>query len=114
MAKVTSDKGKIIRRIKAGSKAATIAVTEQVIQYGNDYVRVDQGTMRDSALISSRPEDGLAVWDTPYAKKVYFTGEPSKDVNPNASLMWAQKGVDTHRKELQIVAQNAFTKGMGD
>ena len=70
--------------------------------------------MRDSALISSRPEDGLAVWDTPYAKKVYFTGEPSKDVNPNASLMWAQKGVDTHRKELQIVAQNAFTKGMGD
>ena len=28
--------------------------------------------------------------------------------------MWAQKGVDTYKKELDAVAQNAFEKGLGE
>ena len=45
------------------------AVTESVIEYGNVFVPEDQGTLKDSALIASRPQDGLAIWDTPYAKR---------------------------------------------
>lgn len=91
----------------------TIAVTEAVIQYGNDYVKVDQGTLRDSALEASIPKKGLAIWDTPYAKKQYYTGKPSKKPNSLASLMWADKGVKTHKKDLDKIAQNAFNKGIG-
>lgn len=90
----------------------TIAVTEAVIEYGNIFVREDQGTLKDSALIASRPKDGLAIWDTPYAKRAYYTGTPSTDVNPDASLQWAEKGVRTYKKELDKIAQNAFAKGM--
>lgn len=110
---VKSDKNAIMKRVKAGTLGATIAVTEAVIEYGNLYVREDQGTLRDSSLIASRPREGLAIWDTPYAKRAYFVGTPSKDKNPQASLMWAEKGVKTHKKELDQVAQNAFTKGFG-
>ena len=99
-------------KIEAGTELATIAVTEAVVEYGNIFVREDQGTLKDSALIKSRLRDGVAVWDTPYAKKVYYTGQPSKDKNPQASLMWAEKGVKTYKKELDQIAQNAFTKGM--
>ena len=28
--------------------------------------------------------------------------------------MWAQKGVDTYKKALDAVAQNAFEKGLGE
>ena len=104
----------ILAKVQAGSDAMVIAVTEAVIEYGNRFVREDQGTLKDSALIASRPKDGLAIWDTPYAKRVYYTGTPSTDVNPDASLMWAEKGVKTYKKELDGIAQNAFTKGMGD
>lgn len=114
MVKIKTDLGAIEAKIKKGSELMTIAVTEAVIEYGNLYVRMDQGTLRDSSLIASDPKNGKAVWDTPYAKKVYYTGTPSKDVNQQASLMWAQKGVDTHKKELDQVAQNAFGKGMGE
>ena len=103
---------KISLKIKNGTQAATIAVTEAVIDYGNQFVREDQGKLKDSALIASRPQDGLAIWDTVYAKRMYYTGKPSKDVNPQASLMWAEKGVKTYKKELNQIAQNAFTKGM--
>lgn len=110
--KITRDKNRIAQKIKAGKQAMTIAVTEAVIEYGNIYVREDQGTLKNSALIASVPQEGLAIWDTPYAKRVYYEGTPSHDVNAQASLTWAQKGVDTHRKELNQVAQNAFDKGM--
>lgn len=99
-------------KITAGKEMMIPAVTEAVIKYGNIFVRKDQGTLEASSLIKSRPQEGLAIWDTPYAKKVYYTGKPSKDVNSNASLMWAEKGVSTYKKELNQIAQNSFTKGM--
>ena len=110
--KITRNTSAIQMKIKAGESAMIPAVTESVIAYGNIFVREDQGALKDSALIKSRPQEGVAVWDTPYAKKVYYTGIPSKDVNANASLMWAEKGVKTYKKELDQVAQNAFSKGM--
>ena len=106
--KIKRNAAAIQAKIAAGEKQMIPAVTEAVIQYGNIFVREDQGTLKNSALISSRPQEGKAVWDTPYAKKVYYTGAPSTDVNPDASLMWAEKGVNTYKKELDQIAQNNF------
>lgn len=111
--KIKRNAAAIQAKIAAGEKKMIPAVTEAVIQYGNIFVREDQGTLKNSALISSRPQEGKAVWDTPYAKKAYYTGTPSTDVNPDASLMWAEKGVNTYKKELDQIAQNNFAEGMG-
>lgn len=111
--KIKRNAAAIQAKIAAGEKKMIPAVTEAVIQYGNIFVREDQGALKNSALISSRPQEGKAVWDTPYAKKAYYTGTPSTDVNPDASLMWAEKGVNTYKKELDQIAQNNFAEGMG-
>lgn len=111
--KIKRNAAAIQAKIAAGKKKMIPAVTEAVIQYGNIFVREDQGALKNSALISSRPQEGKAVWDTPYAKKAYYTGTPSTDVNPDASLMWAEKGVNTYKKELDQIAQNNFAEGMG-
>jgi hypothetical protein len=110
--KITRNTPAIQAKIKAGNSMMVPAVTEAVIEYGNVFVPEDQGTLMNSALIASRPQDGLAIWDTPYAKRRYYTGTPSKDKNPSASLQWAEKGVKTYKKELDQIAQNAFAKGM--
>ena len=70
---------------------ALFALREQAITDCNYFVRVDQGTLRDSAQADIDGTTLRVTWDTPYAKRVYYTGTPSKDVNPNASLMWAEK-----------------------
>ena len=111
--KIKRNAAAIQAKIAAGEKKMIPAVTEAVRQYGNIFVREDQGALKNSALISSRPQEGKAVWDTPYAKKAYYTGTPSTDVNPDASLMWAEKGVNTYKKELDQIAQNNFAEGMG-
>lgn len=111
--KITRNMAAIQAKIKTGNSMMVPAVTEAVIEYGNKFVRKDQGELESSALIKSRPKEGLAIWEKGnFAKKLYYTGTPSKDVNSNASLMWAEKGVNTYKKELDQVAQNAFSKGM--
>lgn len=135
--KITRDMNKILRKIHAGEKSMIPAVTEAVVEYGNVFVPEDQGVLEASSLIGTTlpdtvsrkdwtPEDqenysnasgsdlekGRAVWDTPYAKRRYYTGTPSKDKNQNASLQWVEKGVNTYKKELDQVAQNAFNAGM--
>lgn len=110
--KITRNMAAIQAKIKAGNSMMIPAVTESVIEYGNVFVPEDQGKLMNSALSASRPQDGLAIWDTPYAKRRYYTGTPSKDKNQNASLQWVEKGVNTYKKELDQVAQNAFSKGM--
>ena len=135
--KITRNMAAIQAKIKAGNSMMIPAVTESVIEYGNVFVPEDQGVLEASSLIGTTlpdtvsrkdwtPEDqenysnasgsdlekGQAVWDTPYAKRRYYTGTPSKDKNQNASLQWVKKGVNTYKKELDQVAQNAFSKGM--
>ena len=135
--KITRNIAAIQAKIKAGNSMMIPAVTESVIEYGNVFVPEDQGVLEASSLIGTTlpdtvsrkdwtPEDqenysnasgsdlekGQAVWDTPYAKRRYYTGTPSKDKNQNASLQWVKKGVNTYKKELDQVAQNAFSKGM--
>ena len=134
--KIDINTTQIMSKIKAGAEAATIAVTEAVIEYGNIFVREDQGVLMASSLIGtsltdtvnksnwneedkknyasaagSKPKQGKAIWDTPYAKRVYYTGTPSKDKNPDASLQWVEKGVATYRKELDMIANKAAKKG---
>lgn len=59
--KITRDKNRIAQKIAAGKRAATIAVTEAIIEYGNIYVREDQGTLMDSAF-GGEPAGGGACY----------------------------------------------------
>ena len=69
--KIIRNMGGVRAKVEKGKQSMVEAVTEAVISYGNVFVREDQGTLMESALIASRPKDGLAIWDTVYAKRVY-------------------------------------------
>lgn len=70
----------------------------------NRYVRFDKGTLRNSSLSASRLAEGLIIWNTPYARRVYYTGTPRTTVNPNASLQWCEKAKDAHQKKWRKMA----------
>ena len=99
-------------KIKAGVAAMIPAVAEQALADCNEYVRVYQGQLKESSETASVLQRGELVWNTPYARRVYYTGTPSTDVNTNASLRWCDKAHDLHREEWQEIAQKNFEKGM--
>lgn len=111
--KITIDRMRIMARVKSGIKEMIPAVSEQALTDCNYFARRDQGTLIQSSQTASNLQEGKLVWNTPYAKKMYYTGTPSKDVNPNASLMWCDKARDTFGGDWQETAQKNFNKGMG-
>ena len=110
--RITTNFTRIKARVEAGKAAMIAAVTEQVIQDGNYFCKQDQSILMSSALSASQPEKGLAIWNTPYAKRQYYTGTPSKDVNPNASTMWGQRAHDAFGDDWLAIAQKNFSGGM--
>lgn len=133
------DRARVAARIKAGTAAMIAAVTEQVLSDCNEYAPQDHNVLRASAAINTSLEskypiakeatekqlaaldkaegsdikEGRIVWDTPYARKRYFVGKPSKDKNGKASLLWCEVAHDNHGKDWHKQAQKSFDKGMG-
>lgn len=72
------------------SLQARFEVAQQILNDSNIFVREDTGELRRSSVRGSDLPRGIIGWDEPYAKRVYFTGRPSTDRNPNASLQWVE------------------------
>ena len=70
----------------------------------NKYVRIDKGTLRKSSYSASRPDQGLIIWNTPYARRVYYTGTPRTTKNRDASLQWCEKAKAERLKKWRDMA----------
>ena len=55
----------------------------------NVFVRFQEGHLAESVDDGPGPHD--ISWNTDYAKRVYYTGNPRRNRNPNASLRWCEK-----------------------
>lgn len=97
-------------RIDKGIDKGVAPLMEQVLKDSNYYCRQDQGMLIASSQIASSPSRGVLVWNTPYARRVYYTGSPSRDVNQNASLMWFHKAENAHKKDWISIAQKILNK----
>lgn len=110
--KITIDKSSVSARIKGAWKSVIPKLAEQVLTDCNFYCRVDQGVLRASPQTASNFTSGVLVWDTPYARRVYYTGSPSHDMNPNAALQWCEVAHNAHGKEWALIAQKLLGRAL--
>lgn len=103
---LTDNAGKYAKRFDSLSDKARYLLSSQILADANKHVRMDKGTLRDSSIEHSNLPKGELVWNTPYAKRVYFTGTPSTDKNPDAELMWVQVAVDRYSKDWVTIFTN--------
>ena len=89
---------------------ALFAAREQILTDCNYFVKVDQGTLRDTAETRTEEMDLFVIYTQRYAKRQYYTGTPSKDQNPNASLQWCEKAKQHFGKDWIKILE----KGMRD
>ena len=97
-------------RVKFFSKSGTVRrlqsvwdnqvmpkLSDTIMEDCNEYVRMQSGELADS--IAKEQNGKRITWNTAYAKRVYYTGTPRKNVNPNASLRWCEKATREHKGE---------------
>jgi hypothetical protein len=108
--KIEIDIKKISDRIKDAERKALFVTSVQALKDCNVYCPEDQRTLLKSSEISSDLDNGKLVWDTPYAKKVYYTG--NNFTKKRARKMWAHYAKNRHGKEWEEVYQNALNKNL--
>ncbi|MGY5350265.1 minor capsid protein [Bacillus subtilis] len=87
---VRVDLGNLSRRVDNFDKEGQFLLSSEVLKDANYYAPHDTGNLIASSQRASDLENGKLIWDTPYAKKVYYNPQYnfSKDKNPNARGLW--------------------------
>lgn len=97
-------------RLDRAWNGALYPLSSQVLSDCNEYVKVDQNILRESSYTASDLKKGRLIWNTPYARRQYYTGTPNKEKNPNASVQWCEKAFSAYHKDWELLAQKLFTK----
>ena len=103
--KITFDKSNLSMRIKGANQKSQTVISNELLKDSNYYAKKDSGELIESSIRASNPEEGLLIWDTPYAKRQYYTGKASKDSNPNATKMWGHKAIRKNKKKYIKIGQ---------
>jgi|SRR5690606_22401678 hypothetical protein len=71
---------------------------EQILKDSNKYAPEDTGELIRSSIRSTRFGSGRIIWDTPYARRLYYNPQYnfSKDKNPNAGGLWFRRARARH------------------
>ena len=101
---------KFVERFDSLSEKARYLLSSQILADANKHAREDTGELIRSSQRASDLPKGQLVWDTDYARKVYFYGTPSHDKNPDAELMWVTVARDRYSKDWMVVFENLARK----
>lgn len=88
--KVDVNMGKLKAKEEIASRLAQEQIDQAVLKDSNYYIPKDQSTLEGSGIRSSLIGKGKIIWDTPYARRLYYNPQYnfSKDKNPNAQGLW--------------------------
>lgn len=101
---VTFNKQAVKARVRTATEMSTFILANELLKDANNYAREDSGELIRSSIRASNVKKGHLIWDTPYAKRMYYVGSPSKDKNPNATLMWAHRAkAENNKKYIQML-----------
>ena len=80
------------------------------------YVPFDTGTLKNSVNLASNYDEGLLVYNTPYARKQYYLHSEGSDLRGDTGLRgsyWGQRAINEHKDELIKFAQEAADAYLG-
>lgn len=80
--------GKFARR----TEAAQVYLDNEVMRSTESYVPFDTGTLARSTQLATKPGDGQVLYDTPYARKLYYGDGMNfaTDKHPKATARWLE------------------------
>lgn len=100
----------------AALQKAQYALAQEAAKLIDSYVPFDTGTLKNSVNLASKYDEGLLVYDTPYARRQYYLHEQGTCLHGETGLRgsyWGQRAIADHKDELVQFAKNAAQKELG-
>lgn len=96
--KVNIDLGALENKLNRTVKNGMGMISSIILRDCNKYCKEDTGMLIASSLIHSRLNDGLLIWQTPYAARQYYAIPTAyHDVNSNATWRWCEVAKNNHQ-----------------
>lgn len=88
--KVDVDESKLQSKRRNATKGAQMQLDQDVLKDSNYYAPQDESHLINSSIRASQIGKGKLIWDTKYARRLYYNPQYSfsKDKNPNARGLW--------------------------
>lgn len=104
---VKSDLSGVYKAIERKEKRMKEALGQQILKDSNYFAPQDTGLLIGSSVVSSNFQKLQLVWDTPYARRLYWNPQFnfSKDKNPNAQGKWYEAAKSMYLSEWVRMAE---------
>ncbi len=100
----------------AALQKAQYAMAQEAARLIDSYVPLDTGTLKNSVQTASKYDEGLLVYNTPYARKQYYLhtqGQGLHGENHLRGSYWGQRAIADHKDELEKFAHDAAKQFLG-
>lgn len=100
----------------AALQKAQFAVAQKAALLIDPYVPFDTGTLKNSVNLASKFDEGLLVYNTPYARKQYYLHAQGSDLRGDTGLRgsyWGQNALADYGEAIAFLAAQAVTEFWG-
>lgn len=103
----------------AALQKAQYALAQEAAKLIDSYVPFDTGTLKNSVNLASKYDEGLLVYNTPYARRQFYLhpeGECLHGENGLRGSYWGQRALADYGEAIAYIATQAVTTfwgGMG-
>ena len=88
-------------------------VDSEVIRYCDPKVPFETGKLKDSALAASVIGQGTIVYDTPYARRMYYNPQYNFNEAPERGAYWFERTMAEHKEDI-VSGVQAIVGGGGN
>ena len=104
----------------AALQKAQFALAQEAARLIDSYVPFDTGQLKNSVQTASKYDEGLLVYNTPYARRQYYLHERGTDLHGakgeterHRGSYWGQNAIADHKDELEKFAHDAAKQFLG-
>ena len=106
----------LLQVIEKTAEMSTFDVANEFLADSNYYAPQETGDLRRAGITHSRLDEGLIIWRTPYARRLFYNPQYnfSKDANPNARGLWAEAAKAENKNKYIGITNDNFVKAKKD
>ena len=97
-------------RVKGAWDKGLAILSEEILADCNEFCKEDQHTLINSSLLHSRPQQGILIWETPYAKRQYW--EIKTSLTPGRTWKWCETAKQHYGERWRRLAERLLGENL--
>ena len=108
--KIRIDPNQCAARVQGAWNKGLRDLSVEIRAHCNQYVKINEHTLEGSSYDQSILEQGLIIWQTPYAKRQYW--EIRTSLTPGRTWKWCETAKRKHKADWQRQAEKGLRENL--